>query len=167
MVIVLIGPMGCGKTTVGKVLAEKMSWDFEDGDDFHPVSNKTKMAAGVPLDDKDRTPWLQILHDLIQNYLLKEEGLILACSALKKGYRRALGINQKTVLSVLLQGTSELLQERIGLRNHEYMNRDLLQSQLDILELPSGGITVDIAGTPVFIADLIQQKLRELNILLF
>ena len=159
MAIVLVGPMGCGKTTIGKVLSQKTGWSFEDADDFHPESNKNKMAAGIPLDDDDRAPWLQILHDLILDHLARGENLILACSALKKEYRRALGIDQKEVISVFLQGTQELLQERIGLREHEYMNRGLLQSQLDTLEIPEGGIVVDIAGTPEFIADQILQKL--------
>ncbi len=163
MVIVLVGPMGCGKTTIGKVLSQKMGWSFEDADDFHPESNKTKMAAGIPLDDDDRTPWLEILHNLILDYLARGENLIVACSALKRKYRRALGIDQKEVVAVFLQGTQELLQERIGLRDHEYMNRDLLQSQLDTLEIPEGGIIVDIADRPDFIADQIQKKLSEQN----
>ena len=159
MVIVLVGPMGCGKTTIGKVLARKTGWNFEDADDFHPLSNKTKMASGIPLDDNDRAPWLQILHDLIQDYLAQGENLILACSALKKKYRRALGINQTTVICVFLLGSPELLRERVGQRNHEYMSKDLLQSQLDTLEVPTGGITVSVDGTPDVVADQIYQKI--------
>lgn len=159
MVIVLVGPMGCGKTCIGEVLAGKTGWDFKDADDFHPVANKTKMATGIPLDDEDRAPWLQILHNLIQDYLADGQNMILACSALKQKYRHALGIDQENVHSVFLKGTKELLQERIGARDHEYMNKDLLQSQLDTLEIPTDGLTVDIAPSPDFIADQILTQL--------
>lgn len=162
MVIVLIGPMGCGKTTIGKVLASKTGWTFADADDFHPPSNKSKMAAGIPLDDHDRAPWLERLYHLIQDYLLRGENLILACSALKEKYRRALGIDQKKVISAFLEGSPELLQERIGCRDHEFMNKDLLQSQLDTLEIPTGGLRVGIEGTPHFISDEIQQQMSKL-----
>lgn len=156
-----MGQWVAGKTTIGKVLANKTGWNFSDADDFHPESNKSKMAAGIPLDDNDRAPWLEILHDLIQDYVLRGESLILACSALKKKYRRALGIDQKKVISVFLDGSQELLQERIGFRDHEFMNKDLLQSQLDTLEIPTEGLRVGIAGTPAFIADQIQQQISK------
>jgi len=159
MIIVLVGPMGCGKTTIGEMLADKTGWDFKDADDFHPPVNIKKMAAGIPLDDEDRAPWLKILRDLILDYQARGENMILACSALKEKYRNALGIDQEQVVSVFLKGSKELLQERIGARDHEYMNRDLLQSQLDTLEIPTGGITVDISGSPQAVVDRIQRKL--------
>ena len=155
MVIVLIGPMGCGKTTVGVTLAQKLGWQFYDADDFHPEANKRKMGEGIPLDDSDRQPWLDILHEIIQKYLSEESSMILACSALKKKYRRALGIDQEQVFSVFLKGSFSLLQERIADRSHEYMAKGLLQSQLATLEVPVTGFTVDISGTPEQISQTI------------
>ena len=140
MVIVLIGPMGCGKTTVGKILAQSLEWQFCDADDFHPEANKEKMAAGIPLDDSDRKPWLEILHGVIQKKLSEESSMVLACSALKRKYRRALGIDQEQVFSVFLEGSLALLQERIAGRSHEYMSKGLLESQLATLEVPKTGL---------------------------
>jgi len=159
MVIVLIGPMGCGKTTVGEILGEKLGWQFYDADDFHPEANKRKMGQGIPLDDSDRKPWLDILSGLIQKHLSQESSMILACSALKRKYRRALGIDQEQVFSVFLRGSFSLLQERIADRSHEYMAKDLLQSQLATLEIPETGLTVDISGTPEQISQTIIDKL--------
>ena len=81
MVIVLTGPMGCGKTTIGKRLSERMGWRFADGDDFHPQENVEKMAAGIPLNDDGRTPWLANLHNLIADHLVEGKSMLLACSA--------------------------------------------------------------------------------------
>ena len=159
MVIVLIGPMGCGKTTVGQILAKKLGWQFYDADDFHPEANKRKMGEGIPLDDSDRLPWLEILHQVIQKHLSDENSMILACSALKKKYRRALGIDQNQVFSVFLKGSFSLLQDRIADRSHEYMKKDLLQSQIETLEEPETGLTVEISGTPEQISQAIIDKL--------
>lgn len=148
MVIVLTGPMGCGKTTIGNLLATKLNWRFADGDDYHPPQNVRKMRSGVPLEDADRLPWLQILHDHIQESLLNGENLVLACSALKHSYRKILGIDQQNVVSVFLKGNYELLQQRINGRTHQYMAKGLLTSQLATLEEPRSGLTVDISGSP-------------------
>jgi carbohydrate kinase (thermoresistant glucokinase family) len=147
-VVILMGPMGCGKTTIGKLLAEKTGYDFADADDYHPEENRLKMGKGIPLDDNDREPWLHLLHQLICDHLFADKPLILACSALKKKYRDALGIDQKRVFSVFLKGSYELLKERIERRAHEYMEKGLLQSQLDTLEEPESGLVVDISETP-------------------
>lgn len=159
MVIVLIGPMGCGKTKIGWTLAEKLGWQFYDGDDFHPESNKRKMAEATPLDDSDRKPWLEILYGIIEEHLSGKKSMILACSALKEKYRRILGIDQKQVCSVFLKGSFSLLQERIGERAHEYMAKDLLHSQLETLEEPKAGLTVDISGSPEQISQVIIDNL--------
>ena len=148
MVIVLIGPMGCGKTTIGEILAEKLAWKFYDADDYHPIANKKKMSEGIPLDDPDRVPWLETLHQIITDHLSNGNNMILACSALKQSYREILGIDQKQVHSVFLKGSFELLKGRLTSRTHEYMSQELLASQLSTLEEPTTGLIVDISGTP-------------------
>ncbi len=147
-IIILIGPMGCGKTTIGQLLSQKTGFQFVDADDYHPEFNKEKMGRGIPLTDEDRGPWLQALHDLIEVSQTKGEGLVLACSALKEKYRTLLGIDQSAVHSVYLQGSYELLRQRISARSHEFMSTGLLQSQLDTLEEPKSGVIVDIATSP-------------------
>lgn len=159
MVIVLIGPMGCGKTTIGRLLAHSCDWTFEDGDDFHPAANKAKMKAGEPLDDFDREPWLLALNSHITKYLSSNKNMVMACSALKKKYRDLLGIDQKMIYSVYLKGTQELLKERISARNHEFMNDSLLISQFAALEEPEDGLIVNVQGTPQEIVEEIVKKL--------
>ena len=159
MIIVLIGPMGCGKTTIGQILTQKMGWQFYDADDFHSEANKRKMAEGIALNDDDRQPWLECLRGLITKHLADESSMVLACSALKKRYRQVLGIDHKHVYSVFLKGSSALLEKRIAGRSHEYMKKDLLQSQLETLEEPETGLVVDISGTPEQISQTIIDKL--------
>lgn len=159
MVIVLLGPMGCGKTTIGRSLATRLNWQFHDADDYHPLANKEKMAQGVPLDDGDREPWLRALRLIVEQHLAAGSGAVLACSALKEKYRRLLGIDQQQVFSVFLKGSYVLLAERIASRSHEYMAKELLQSQLDTLEEPTTGLTVDTAGSPEEICQTITDTL--------
>jgi carbohydrate kinase (thermoresistant glucokinase family) len=151
MIIILIGPMGCGKTTVGKLLAERVGWSFDDGDDFHPPENVDKMRRGIPLQDSDRLGWLTSLRDHIDEQIKKEASLVVACSALKQSYRDLLGIDQKQVVSVYLKGSEELLKKRIAHRTHEYMNESLLKSQLQTMEEPGDGLVVSIDKTPQMI----------------
>ncbi|MCW8860068.1 MAG: gluconokinase [Deltaproteobacteria bacterium] len=162
-VIILIGPMGCGKTTVGLLLAETLGWPFEDGDDFHPAANVEKMAAGIPLTDEDRIPWLQILHRRMKDFLARGESGIVACSALRQSYREILGIDQKHIISVYLKGSFELLRERLNMRVHRYMNDNLLTSQIDTLEVPHSGITIEINKSPEEIVSTIIKKISEVE----
>lgn len=161
MVIVLIGPMGCGKTTVGRLLSARLGWRFEDGDDFHPDANRRKMNAGVPLDDEDRYPWLQLLHTMLADAAAKDENLILACSALKRTYRQLLGIDQQRIISVYLKADRELLRARVEARSHQFMNKSLIDSQLATLEEPSTGLQVDVGGTPEEVVEQIVKNLAE------
>ena len=89
---VIMGVSGCGKSTVGQALADALDCPFYDGDDFHPPVNVAKMAAGTPLNDDDRAPWLATLHDLLLTHAQKGETAVLACSALKKKYREQLSV---------------------------------------------------------------------------
>ena len=160
MVVVLIGPMGCGKTTIGRLLAVSLGWVFYDADDFHPAENVGKMRAGIPLDDRDRQGWLISLRGLIEQRSAVGENLVLACSALKKSYRDMLGIDQRQVVSVYLRGDFALLQQRIEGREHQYMNKGLLASQLQTLEEPVDGLTVDIDQVAEVIAEEIVRWLE-------
>ena len=159
MVLILMGPMGCGKTTIGKMLAAKLGWSFHDGDNFHPESNVEKMRAGIALTDEDRKAWLNKLHVNIQRWLREKQNSILACSALKQAYRDMLGVDQNTVRTVYLKGSYELLRKRIEERQHPYMGKNLLRSQLDTLEEPKDGLTVDISATPETIVSIIINRL--------
>ncbi|PIE69711.1 MAG: gluconate kinase [Deltaproteobacteria bacterium] len=156
-----MGPMGCGKSTIGRLLAKELNWIFEDGDDYHPAANIEKMRGGTPLDDEDRAGWLDILADRIASRLRSRENLVLACSALKQQYRNRLGIDQQQVVSIYLKGSRALLLERIVARKHQYMNNSLLQSQLDSMEEPQDGVTVDIRPAPQAIVAEIIMHLRE------
>lgn len=161
MIVVLMGPMGCGKTTIGLLLSERTGWTFYDGDDYHPEANKTKMAGGIPLDDSDREPWLKILNGIIEDHLAEGSGMILACSALKDRYRQLLGIDQERVISVFLKGSASVLRAHLAGRSHEYMSNDLLKSQLSTLEVPDGGIIADVSGTPGETTQEIIDKLQK------
>jgi carbohydrate kinase (thermoresistant glucokinase family) len=160
MVLVLMGPMGCGKTAIGKMLAKKLGWPFHDADDFHPKENVEKMRAGIALTDEDRNLWLEKLRANIQGWLKHRQSTILACSALKQAYRDILGVNRSTVRTVYLKGSYELLRKRIEERQHPYMDKNLLRSQLDTLEEPKDGLTVDISATPEIIVGTIIKSLK-------
>jgi carbohydrate kinase (thermoresistant glucokinase family) len=160
MVLILMGPMGCGKTTIGKMLAEKLGWSFYDGDDFHPQENVEKMRAGIALTDEDRKLWLKKLHGNVELWLRDKQNSILACSALKQAYRDILGVDQKTVRTVYLKGSYELLRKRVEERQHPYMDKNLLRSQLDTLEQPKDGMTVDISATPEIVVRTIMNDLN-------
>ncbi len=155
--------MGCGKTTIGKLLAKTNDWQFADGDDYHPKENVDKMAAGTPLSDADRQPWLARLSELICETITSQKTLVLACSALKEQYRRTLGIDQQRVISVYLKGSKALLAQRVTKRQHQYMDKDLLNSQLSAMEEPADGIIIEISSTPEYIVVEIINQLKNLT----
>ncbi len=134
--IVMMGVSGCGKTTVGKALAQELDCPFYDGDDYHPPDNIAKMAKGLPLNDDDRYPWLAVLHNLIKGHLEKGETAVLACSALKKKYRDQLRAGNEDVLFVYLHGDFDTIWQRMLSRSGHYMKEDMLQSQFEALETP-------------------------------
>lgn len=142
---IVMGVSGCGKTSVGKSLAEHLGWNFYDGDDFHPPANIAKMANGIPLDDADRAPWLAALHDLISASIKADRPGVLACSALKERYRRQLLDGNEGVQIVYLKGSFELIWSRMEKRTDHYMKPDMLKSQFDALEEPVDALTVDIS----------------------
>jgi gluconokinase len=137
VVYVLMGVSGCGKSSVGKALADALDCPFFDGDDFHPPANVAKMTAGHPLDDTDRAPWLALLHELLMTQLAAGETAVLACSALKETYRAQLRGESDDVQFVFLDGSFDLIWQRMRARTDHYMKAPMLQSQFDTLEPPS------------------------------
>jgi len=156
-----MGPAGSGKTTVGKLLAAQLSWEFADGDDFHPPANIEKMSSGIPLTDEDRLPWLKSIRDAMQQWQAQGKNAVIACSALKRSYRELLGIgaNEKDVRLVYLKGTYDLLLERLHSRKGHYMKDKMLVSQLADLEEPEDALTVDVSKSPEEIVSEIRKEL--------
>jgi len=161
VIVILMGPAGSGKTTVGKLLAEKMCWEFADADDFHAPSSIEKMSRGVPLTDEDRLPWLHALHEKILQWQAHGQNVVLACSALKHRYRELLGVhsNTKDVKLVYLKSTPDLLWERLRSRKGHYAHEQLLASQLADLEEPSDALTIDASHSPEEIVSAIRETL--------
>ena len=142
-IIVVMGVSGSGKSTVGRALADQLGCRFYDGDDYHAPENVAKMAAGIPLDDRDRQPWLEGLRRLIDDHLNTGDAAVLACSALKKAYRDLLRAesatshqNESALLFVYLKGTFEAIESRMQERHHHYMKAEMLHSQFADLEEP-------------------------------
>jgi len=161
--LVVCGVSGAGKSTVGRLLARRLGWDFFDADDLHPPTNVEKMRRGEPLTDDDRWPWLDALHSLIERAADEGRPLVLACSALKAAYRDRLGIDQRRVVSVFLDGDRTLIAARIANRAHTFMPASLLDSQFEALEPPSGGVRLVIDATPEELIDRIIQALALRN----
>lgn len=160
MIIVLMGVSGVGKTTIGQLLASQLNIPFYDGDDFHPPANITKMRGGIALSDSDRISWLHTLHDLMQKLHDCQQSAVLACSALKNSYRRVLQGNLDDVRFVFLQGSYELIQQRLQQRQNHFMSATLLQSQFDVLEAPEGILTIEVNDFPAAIVQMIKNQLQ-------
>lgn len=148
MVIILMGVAGAGKTTVGTRLAQSLGWHFIEGDAFHPPANVAKMAAGVPLTDEDREPWLAQLRGLIQEALERGEPAVMACSALKERYRERLTVDPVQVKWVYLWAPRELIASRLARRTGHFMPLSLLDSQFEALEAPEEALKVDVTPGP-------------------
>ena len=160
--IIVMGVSGSGKSLVGSLLAAKLDGVFEDGDDFHPPANKTKMSSGTPLNDDDRWPWYAVLRQRIEDMRHATPIYVLACSALKPAYREKLRAHDhpETLRFVLLEGTHDLISARLAARKGHFMPPSLLTSQLATLE-PTPDITrVSIDQTPEQIVDDILHQLE-------
>jgi gluconokinase len=158
MVIILMGPTGAGKTTVGEILSRELGWEFADADNFHSPANVEKMSKGIALTDADRQPWLDALRAKISQWIAGGANGILACSALKKAYRDELSVGPE-VKWVYLKGTLDEISERVAARKGHYAKADLVASQFAALEEPSNAITIDVAPAPERIAAQIRQRL--------
>src|SRR5262245_43889554 len=146
-VFVLMGVAGAGKSTVGRRVADGLALTFIEGDDFHPQSNVQKMAAGTPLTDEDREPWVEALAKGISTRRPKRDAVV-ACSALRKFVRDLLRERvAEATHFILLNADTSILQQRLGERPHHFMKAGMLHSQLEALEWPSNAFIIDAAGS--------------------
>ena len=158
MIVIVMGVVGSGKTTVGHLLAEQLGWGFADADDFHSQANKEKIRKGIGLTDADREPWLQSLHAAITQWIAQSRNAVLACSSLKRSYRSELEVSPE-VRFVYLKGSAALIASRLKARRGHFANEQILASQLSDLEEPENALALGIEDTPPEIVQKIRNKL--------
>jgi gluconokinase len=160
MIHLIMGVMGAGKTTVGRLLATRLDCAVFDADDLHPESNRKKMQQGVPLTDEDRQPWLENIRKLLERETVGDKTVVLACSALKERYRRRILPQGRESRIVHLKGSPALIASRIKDRKESFAHPKLLDSQFEALEEPGKALVVDISITPETIVESILASLR-------
>jgi gluconokinase len=152
--VVVMGVSGSGKSTVGLALADRLGLPYRDADDFHPQANIAKMAAGHPLDDEDRAPWLRAIGEWLAAH--EDGGAVASCSALKRRYRDALLASAPTIHFLHLAGAAEVISDRMRHRPQHFMKADMLQSQIDALEPLADdepGVAIDVRTSVPGIVD--------------
>ena len=159
MIVITMGVAGCGKTTVGRLLAEITGGRFFDGDEFHTSESVEKMRQGIPLTDEDRQPCFQALRKIIEQNLEKEALTVISCSALKEDYRQFLQQNDRRVKFVYLKGSFSLIEKRMQNRRGHYFSPQLLQSQFETLEEPKNALEINIDAPLTAIAADIRVRL--------
>jgi gluconokinase len=147
MVILVMGVTGAGKTTVGKLLAQRLGWKFLDADDFHPPKNIEKMKHGIPLTDSDREPWLAAIHAALLDDAAKNQNVVLACSALKQKYREKLAAGPEMRICYL-KGSFERISSHIEHRTGHFAGEAILAGQFADLEEPDDAAVLDATATP-------------------
>ncbi len=157
-----MGVSGCGKTTIGKLLAETIGIPFVDADVFHPKENIKKMSNGIALTDVDRKPWLENINRELKKKAA-EKGVVLACSALKESYRELLSKNIEQLQWIYLKGDFKLIQDRMKQRKNHFMDVNLLQSQFDTLEEPIYGIQLSVEESPTDLVAQIACKIKQVS----
>jgi gluconokinase len=158
-VIIVMGVSGCGKTTVGKGLAEALRWEFIEADDLHPAANIAKMSASIALNDADRAPWLAAVRAAIDALAGRGARAVVACSALKESYRLVLAPDPSGVRFANLRGEYSLIKGRLGGRGAHFMKESLLRSQFETLEDPAYALTLDAAQEPAALINRIREVL--------
>ena len=159
---VIMGVSGCGKSSVGRMLAARLGGLFIEADDFHPPANLAKMAASNPLTDEDRWPWLKILNNTLKSHAQNGRTVFLACSALRQIHRERLAADLPQLRFIYLQGSKKLLLERMQRRRDHFMPADLLDSQFATLEEPTDAIVVSVADPlPTVVERILEQITRE------
>ena len=156
--VVVMGVTGCGKSTVGQLLADRLGVPFVEGDALHPPENVERMARGIALTDDDRRGWLQALAQRIDAacHQQHQQGLVVSCSALKRAYREVLRAASPNLAFVYLHGSHTLIAERLAARVGHYMPASLLPSQFQILEVPAPdelALTLDVSLPPHTLAE--------------
>lgn len=158
MIVIVMGVVGAGKTTIGTLLASQLAWEFADADDFHPQVNVDKIRRGVPLTDEDRDPWLDRLSQAITTWIETDKNVVMACSALKGAYRAKLSVGPQ-VRFVYLKGSAAQITDRLRSRHGHFAGESILASQLADLEEPHAAITVAISDSPEHIVAEIRSAL--------
>lgn len=163
LVLVVMGVSGSGKTTIAAMLAGRLHWTFEEGDNLHPPENIEKMHSGIPLTDEDRMPWLRAIAAWIDHWRERREHGIITCSALKRDYRRLIIGDRPDVRLVYLKGSKSLIARRLAARHGHFMPSSLLRSQFETLEEPDpdeNPMVVSIGAPAREIVDHIQERLE-------
>jgi gluconokinase len=160
-----MGVSGAGKSTIGRQLADRLGWEFVEGDAYHPPENIRKLSQGVALTEEDREPWLRALRSSIDDWLRRDSNVVLACSALRARHRARLLADPNRMRLVYLKGSFSLLNERLQRRGKHFMAPELLQSQLETLEpqagiVPPGAIVATVAESPESIVENIRGTLH-------
>jgi gluconokinase len=158
VIVLIMGVVGAGKTTVGRLLAGELGWEFVDADSFHSPSNIEKISLGIPLADADRAPWLKAIREAIIQWITKKQNVVLACSALTRVYRQELDGGGDVKL-VYLKGTYETIQRRLDTRQGHFATEKLLASQFAILEEPEDAVVMDVEQSPKEIVREIRRRL--------
>lgn len=158
MIVIVMGVVGAGKTTIGRLLAEQLRWNFADADDYHPAANVEKIRRGIALDDDDRRPWLERLRAAITQWITEGRNVVLACSALKRSYRHELDVGSE-VRFVYLKGDASLIAKRLRAREGHFAGEQILASQFADLEEPEGAVIAEIDSTPQQIVSGIRERL--------
>jgi gluconokinase len=163
VLLVVMGVTSVGKSTVGRILAERLGAVFAEGDDYHPPANVAKMHSGTPLDDDDRRPWLEAIARDLERWRAEGRSAVVTCSALKRSYREILRGAGPNVRFVHLTGEAPLIARRMAGRSGHFMPPSLLPSQLATLESPDpaeGAISIDVIASPAEIAAAIMERLQ-------
>ncbi len=168
--VVVMGVSGSGKSTIGERLARALSGTFIDGDDLHPRANVMKMANGIPLTDEDRAPWLTRINDAVFSLEQRSRIGVVVCSALKRSYREAIRANNQAVFFLFLDGSKQVILQRIANREGHFMKPQMLASQFDILERPSSDeidvMTVSLTRSPAEIVNSVLSMLSHKGLVL-
>jgi gluconokinase len=163
LVAVVMGVSGSGKSTIAARLAAELGWEYQEGDALHPPANVEKMKGGTPLTDADRLPWLRRIAERIDDWRAHGRSGVVTCSALKRSYRDVIAGERPDVVVVYLEGSPELIKQRLAQRRGHFMPPALLDSQFAVLEEPTAdekAIVANIAGTPEVIVSEIVAQLR-------